>query len=143
MFLYPDGTLFIQLINFVIFFAILRVVFLRPVAAAIRKRREYINGLVADYDRYQAEAQVLRDEAESVRATARRDAEQRIAAARAQASNEAADIASSYAQRAQAIVEEASQRVAAELASAREGEARIVEGLSEMMLERVFAESAR
>jgi len=142
VFLYPDGTLFIQLINFAIFFAILRVVFLRPVAAAIRKRREYIIGLVADYDRYQAEAKVLRDEAESVRAAARRDAEQRIAAARAQVSNESAEIASSYAQRAQGTVEEASRRVSAELAAAREGETRIVDALSEMMLERVFAENA-
>jgi len=38
-FLSVDGTLVVQLINFAIFFAVLNVVFLKPVAAAIRKRR--------------------------------------------------------------------------------------------------------
>ena len=65
MFLSLDGTLFVQLINFAIFFALLNVVFLRPVGRAIAKRRDYINGLVSDYDRYQDEAQNLREEAES------------------------------------------------------------------------------
>ncbi|MGC1380730.1 MAG: ATP synthase F0 subunit B, partial [Candidatus Baltobacteraceae bacterium] len=64
-FLSIDGTLVVQLVNFAIFFAILNVVFLRPVAAAIRKRREYINSLVTDYDRYQAEARSLREQAEA------------------------------------------------------------------------------
>ncbi len=51
MFLSLDGTLFVQLVNFAIFFALLNVVFLRPVGRAIAKRREYINSLVSDYER--------------------------------------------------------------------------------------------
>ncbi len=90
-FLSIDGTIVIQLINFAIFFVVLNVVFLRPVGAAIRKRREYINSLVSDYDRYQAEAKSLREEAEKARAAARREAEHAIAQARAQTSNETAE----------------------------------------------------
>src|SRR5579871_6787482 len=100
MFLSLDGTLFVQLLNFAIFFALLNVVFLRPVGRAIAKRRAYIDGLVSDYDRYQAEAHKLRSEAEAIRAEARRRAEQTVAAARAAASNEAAAISRRYAQQA-------------------------------------------
>jgi F0F1-type ATP synthase membrane subunit b/b' len=39
MFLSLDGTFWFQLVNFAIFFAILNVVFLRPVGEAIKKRR--------------------------------------------------------------------------------------------------------
>ena len=72
-------VLVVQLVNFAIFFALLNVVFLRPVGRAIMKRRQYIDGLVADYDRYQGEAQTLREEAEAIRADARRKAEATVA----------------------------------------------------------------
>lgn len=140
-FLTLDGTIVIQLVNFVIFFAILNVVFLRPVAAAIRRRREHINGVLADYERYQAEAKALRDQAERVRAAARRDAEQRLAVARAKTSNEAAERAAHYAREAQAIVEEADRKVAAELEAARAGGEPIVRSLAELMVERTTAEA--
>lgn len=65
-FLSVNGTLVVQLFNFAIFFAVLYVVFLRPVAAAIGRRRQYINSLVSDYDRYQAEAASLRAQAEEI-----------------------------------------------------------------------------
>src|ERR1700740_561305 len=106
MFLQLDGTFWIQLINFVIFFALLNVLFLRPVSRAIRARREYINGVVSDYDKYQAEANALREHAKSIRANARRDAEAALTKARADASNKAADISGQYATQAQTTVEE-------------------------------------
>jgi F-type H+-transporting ATPase subunit b len=139
-FLAVNGTIFIQLINFAIFLAILNVVFLRPVAAAIRRRREYINSVVADYDRYQSEAKALRDRAESVRAAARRDAELRVAAARAQASNETAEIAAKYAHDVKATIDLATRTVAGEVDAARAGEERAVEELAHMILERVASE---
>ena len=46
MFLSLDGTFWIQLINFAIFFAILNVVFMRPVGEAIKKRRAYIDSVI-------------------------------------------------------------------------------------------------
>jgi F-type H+-transporting ATPase subunit b len=142
-FLSVDGTLVVQLLNFAIFFAVLSVVFLRPVGSAIRRRREYINSLVSDYDKYQAEGASLRAQAENVRAAARREAEHRVGTARAAASNEAATLAANYAQQAQGIVE-ASQRTAAEeLDHARAGEPAAARGLADLMLERVIPEAAR
>ena len=143
MFLSLDGTFFVQLINFAIFFAVLNVVFLRPVAAAIRRRREYINSLVSDYDRYQAEARRLRAQAQSIRSDARREAENRVAAARAAASNEAAELSGRYAQQSQAIVEEAHRAAHAEFEAARVGEDEAVRGIAASMLDRVIPEMAR
>ncbi len=142
-FLCVNGTLVVQLINFAIFFAVLNVVFLRPVAGAIAKRRDYINGLVSDYDRYQAEAQSLRAEAEAIRVAARREAEHRVAAARAAASNEAAEISSRYAQRAQSVVEAAQKTARAELEAARAAEGDAVRRIAGLMVERVIPEAAQ
>lgn len=142
-FLSVNGTLIVQLINFAIFFAVLNVVFLRPVAAAIRRRREYINSLVSDYDRYQAEARSLRAQAKSIRSDARREAENRIAAARAAASNEAAELSGRYAQQAQTIVEEANRTAKEEFDSARSGEDDAARRIADFMLERVIPEAAR
>ena len=142
-FLSIDGTLVIQLINFAIFFAVLNVVFLRPVAAAIAKRRAYINSLASDYEKYQAQARDLRAQAESIRAAARREAEHRISTERAGASNEAAEMSSRYARDAQSIVEEAQRKALAELDSARAGESEASRRLAELMVERVIPEAAQ
>jgi F-type H+-transporting ATPase subunit b len=140
-FLSVDGTLVVQLVNFAIFFVVLNVVFLRPVAAAIGRRRQYINSLVSDYDRYQAEAASLRAQAESVRASARRDAESRVAALRATASNDAAQLATEYARRAQAIEAQAQQTARSEFDAARAGEPAAARGLADLMLTRVLPEA--
>jgi F0F1-type ATP synthase membrane subunit b/b' len=143
MFLRIDGTFWIQLVNFAIFFALLNVLFLRPVGQAIRRRREYINGVVSDYATYQAEAKTLRERAESVRSDARREAEQKIAKARADASNETAELASQYAAQVQATVEEAQRNANGELVHARSNEERIVNQLSEAMLERTLGAATK
>jgi F0F1-type ATP synthase membrane subunit b/b' len=138
MFLSLDGTFVVQLINFAIFFALLNVLFLRPVGQAIRKRREYIDGVVSDYAAYQASARALREQAERVRAEARREAEQKIASARADASNEAAELASGFASTVQSTVEEAHNNARSELAQARTNEERLVKELSEIMVDRAL-----
>jgi F0F1-type ATP synthase membrane subunit b/b' len=140
-FLSVNGTLVVQLFNFAIFFAVLYVVFLRPVAAAIGRRRQYINSLVSDYDRYQAEAASLRAQAEEIRAAARREAEHRVASVRAAASNEAAEISTGYSQKAQQTVERAQEDVRKELDEARAGESEAARGLADFMLERVIPEA--
>jgi F-type H+-transporting ATPase subunit b len=139
-FLSVNGTVVVQLINFLIFFAVLNVVFLRPVSAAIRRRRAYINSLVTDYDRYQGEARTLREQAERIRAAARRESEQTIAQARSLATNDAAEITVSHARQAHAIVEEATSAVNAELESARAVVESTARKLSELMLERIIPE---
>jgi F0F1-type ATP synthase membrane subunit b/b' len=140
--IWPPGTVIVQFLNFAIFFAVLNVVFLRPVASAIRRRRQYINSLVSDYDRYQAEAASLRAQAEGVRASARRDAESHVTAQRARASNEAAQLAADYAQRAQAIEEQADQKARSEFDAARADEPAAARGLADVILGRVLPEAS-
>jgi len=140
MFIFPDGTLWIQLVNFAIFFVVLNVVFLRPVSAAIRKRREYVNSLVSDYDKYQAAANDLRENAERIRTDARREAEHRLAKARGEASNKTAELSSEYAGRAIAMVESAQREVAGELEAARANEDALVRQLARVMVDRAIGE---
>jgi F-type H+-transporting ATPase subunit b len=143
MFLQPDGTFWVQLINFAIFFVVLNVVFLRPVSAAIRKRREYVNSVVSDYDKYQAEGNALRENAERVRAEARREAEHLLAKSRAEASNKTAELASQYAQRVTGIVEDAQKTVSGELQAARANEDALVAQLAGIMVDRTVGEVAK
>jgi F-type H+-transporting ATPase subunit b len=139
VFIIPDWhTLIIQLINFAIFFALLNVVFLRPVGKAIRKRREYIDGVVNDYAGYQSEAKTLREQSERVRADARRTAEAHLAKARNDASNESAKIAAEYSARAQSTIEEAHRKADSALTQARADEATLVDQLAANMVERAM-----
>jgi F0F1-type ATP synthase membrane subunit b/b' len=139
VFIIPDlNTLIVQLINFAIFFALLNVLFLRPVGAAIRKRREYIDGVVNDYANYQSEAKTLREQAERVRAEARRTAEAHLAKARGDASNEAAKIATDFSARTQSTLDEAHRKADAALTAARAGEDKLVDQLAASMVERAL-----
>ncbi len=140
MFLQPDGTFWVQLINFAIFFAILSVVFLRPVGRAIRERRAYINSVHTDYEKYQTEGSKLRADAEAVRAAARRDAGTTIAKSRADASNKVAEISARYTAQAQSMIEAADKQVDAELVAARAGEETLVRQLADLMIERTVTE---
>ena len=143
MFIFPDGTLWIQLINFAIFFVVLNLVFLRPVSAAIRKRREYVNSVVSDYDKYQGEANALRENAERIRAEARREAEHQLGKARAEASNKTAELSSEYAQKVTAMVEDAQRTVSGELQAARANEDALVRELAAVMVDRTVGEAAK
>ncbi len=142
MFLKIDGTFVVQLINFAIFFALLNVVFIRPVGKAIVERRRYINSVTNDYDRYQAEATSLRAQAESVRAAARRAAETHLAKARAAASDESAKLSTQYNERVAQTFQDADRAVAAEVAAARACGEPVVNELAGLMVERAFSEQA-
>jgi F-type H+-transporting ATPase subunit b len=137
-FLSLDGTFWVQLINFAIFFVILNVVFLKPVGRAISKRRAYIDGLTTDYERYVQQVRQLQDEADSQRAAARRDAEATLSSARAATSNETAEIAAGYAAQAHETIEAAHQTVTAEVEAARASQAPVIGALADLMLERVL-----
>jgi len=142
MFLSIDGTFWIQLVNFAIFFALLNAAFLRPVGAAIRKRREYIEGVKNDLQRYTAEVKALRDEAEAKRAAARREADEVLAKGRGAAEREAAAVAASFTDRSNAIASEARAIVEAELRSARGRAGELAKALADQLLERAVG-SAR
>jgi F-type H+-transporting ATPase subunit b len=136
MLLSLDGTLVVQLVNFVVFLVILNAIFLKPVGGAIAKRRAYINGVAADIEHFEVDIKALRAQAEEQRALARRDAEATIAEARATAQGEAESIVSDHQIQASALVAEAHATVALESTAARAEEDAIVASLARTMLER-------
>jgi F0F1-type ATP synthase membrane subunit b/b' len=138
MFLSLDGTFWFQLVNFAIFFAILNVVFLRPVGAAIKKRRAYIDGVQSDYERYQRQIDTLRSDADARRSAARRAAEETVAKARASAEKEAQTIVETENAQAHAIVEQARATVALEVQAAKAREPELSQGLAQQLLERAL-----
>ncbi|GAC1549173.1 MAG: hypothetical protein NVS3B16_22720 [Vulcanimicrobiaceae bacterium] len=138
MFLTPDGTFWVQLINFAIFFAILNVVFLRPVGEAIKKRRAHIEGVQSDHDRYARQVAGFRSEADSKRAAARREAEETVAKAKAAAETEAASVVGVQGELAQGVVDEARAKIAGEVATARLREDELSQNLARTLLERAI-----
>jgi len=137
-----DGTLVVQLLNFLIFLVVLNAIFLKPVGAAIAKRRAYIDGVTRDIKQFDADVKSLYNQAEERRAAARREADAVIAQARSQAQAQAEEIAGDYAAQAAQLVEEAHARVAREVAEARAHEDRIVESLADELLTRAIGVAA-
>src|ERR1700676_1579667 len=133
-----DGTLVVQLVNFIVFLAVLNVIFFKPVGAAIAKRRAYIDGLKHDIEQLQSDAKTLRGQAEERRTAARRAADEAMARARVEAGAKA-DAAISVAQtRAAELVAEAQAEVVREIEAARREEPRIVNALADELLGRAL-----
>jgi F-type H+-transporting ATPase subunit b len=133
-----DGTLVVQLINFVVFLAILNVIFMKPVGAAIARRRAYIDGLKHDFEQLQHDADELRGQAETRRLAARREADEALAKARVAAAQEADAIVAAAQGRAVAITAQAHAEVAKEVSAARAEEPRVVDVLAGEMVNRAL-----
>jgi F-type H+-transporting ATPase subunit b len=133
-----DGTLVVQLINFLVFLVILNAIFLKPVGAAIARRRAYIDSVARDIEQFEGDIRTLRTQAEERRSAARREGDAVIAQARAQAQTEAAGISADYAAQAAKLVQDAHATVAREIAAARENDAQIVESLADSLLTRAI-----
>ena len=138
MFLQLDGTFWFQLINFAIFYAIFRVIFLNPVGEALRKRRAYIEAVQNDYLSSTAQAKALRAEGEALRAAARREAEETVVRARASAEGEAQRIAADFGTQAGNIADDARATVESEVATARSLEPELAKTLAQSLLDRAM-----
>ncbi len=138
MFLSLDGTFWIQIINFFVFFAILNVVYIKPAAAALRKRREYIDSVQADYESAQREVRELRGQAEAKRADARREGDLAAVATRTEAQRKAGAIVGEGQSKAQSLVEAAQGQVRSELEGAKSRENELVNELATTMLARAI-----
>jgi F0F1-type ATP synthase membrane subunit b/b' len=142
-FLSLDGTFWVQLINFGIFFVILKFVFLDPVGRAIAQRRAYIDGVQHAYDQYRSEARELRTDADQKRAAARRTAEERFAQARSAANDEATKISADFGARATQIADDARATVEGEVAAARAREPELAKSLGQTLLDRALGALTR
>jgi F0F1-type ATP synthase membrane subunit b/b' len=143
MFLSFDGTFWVQMVNFAIFFVILNVVFTRPVQRAIANRRGYLDSLVRDYDEAQARAAELRAQADQIRADAHREADHLMSRERSEAGNEAAKIAADYTAHVGEIVERAHATVEAEVKAVTPRQDELARELAATIVGTVLSESAR
>src|ERR1700749_4368073 len=125
-----DGTLVVQLVNFVVFLFILNGIFLKPVGAAIAKRRAYINSVAEDIERFEGDLRTLRAQADEGRTTARREADVLFAEARSAAQEEGNAIVADHQVQAASMAAEAQAMVALEASTARSQESQIVESLA-------------
>jgi F-type H+-transporting ATPase subunit b len=137
-----DATLVVQLVNFIVFLVILNEIFMKPVGAAIARRRAYIDGLMHDMEQLQRDAKELRGQAEARRLAARREAEEAIARARVAAAQEADALVVSAQSRAGEVTKQAHAEVAKEIAAARSQEGRVVGLLANEMLSRALGDVA-
>jgi F-type H+-transporting ATPase subunit b len=130
MLLSLDGTIFVQLLNFLVFLVVLNAIFLKPVGAAIAKRRAYIDGVAQKVKQLESDIQNLHAQADERRTAARREADGVIAQARSAGQAEAATLT--------ADIEDAHAAVEREVTTAREREQQIVESLAETLLTRAI-----
>ena len=143
MFLRAAGPVFIQLINFAIFFAVLNVVFLRPVGDAIKKRRAHIDEVQSDLAKYRTIVSTARAEADSRRGAARRDADETIAKARAAAEQEAQLELEGRTSEAQAVIEQSRATVALEASAAKAREGELSAALAKTLLDRALGGASK
>ncbi len=142
MLLSLDGTLVVQLVNFIIFLVILNAIFLKPVGSAIAARRAYIDQVGADIAQFEYDLKALRVQADEKRAVARRQADATVAEARAEAQAEAAAIVADHLEQAAAIIAEGQATANLEIAQARTSSAAAIEALAHEMLERAVGPEA-
>ncbi len=142
MLLSLDGTLVVQLVNFIIFLIILNAIFLKPVGSAIAARRAYIDKVGADIAQFEYDLKSLRVQADEKRAAARRRADATVAEARARAQAEAASIIADHQAQAAAIVDEAHATATLEFTQARTSGAALIESLAREMLDRAVGVEA-
>ena len=137
-----DGTLIVQLVNFIVFLVILNEIFMKPVGAAIARRRGYIDGLMHDMEQLQRDAKELLGQADARRLAARREADEAIARARVAAAQEADALIAAAQTRAGEMTKQAHAEVAQEVAFARGQEGRVVAALANEMLNRALGDVA-
>jgi F-type H+-transporting ATPase subunit b len=142
MLLSLDGTLVVQLVNFIIFLVILNAIFLKPVGSAIAARREYIDSVGEDITAAEAELKSLRVQADDARSAARRAADATIGESRATAQAESASIIAEHQIQAADMIAEAQSAVHLEMAQARSTSGPVVEKLAREMLERAVGPEA-
>lgn len=136
MFLKLDGTFWIQIINFFIFYAILTVVYIKPAAEALRKRRAYIDSVQSEYEQARRALSELAAQADEKRAAGRREGDHRAAALRAEAMRQAEEIVGKAQAESVGIAEDAISKVEHELNEARSHRYRLVQELAQDMLSR-------
>ncbi|MBV8601077.1 MAG: ATP synthase F0 subunit B [Candidatus Eremiobacteraeota bacterium] len=143
MFLTLDGTFWIQILNFFIFYWILNVVYIRPAARALQVRRAYIDSVQAEYEEALRREHELLQRADERSLEAHREAGRHAAKILAEAQSEVDRIGAMAQEQAARLIADAHQTVEAELKSARAREDVLVKELADVMVARAMAPGER
>lgn len=143
MLLQPDGTLIVQILNFVAFWMLLNWLFIAPTRRAIEERQRVIAKLHADADAARASASALEGEAAGLLDDARRRTDEIMRDGAAKAAASAKEIERRAAEEAAATIALAQAKVATERADAAAKQDVFVGELARSMAHRALgAESA-
>jgi F0F1-type ATP synthase membrane subunit b/b' len=138
MLLQPDGTLLVQMLNFVAFWLLLNAVFIVPTRRAIEARQRLIAGQQQEGDSLRAQAQAIEAQAAVTIDDARRRTDEIMRTAAAQASGHAHEIERRAAEESAATVALAHANVAAERAAAVEKQGPFIAELAQAMSQRAL-----
>jgi F-type H+-transporting ATPase subunit b len=133
MLLSIDGTFLAQILNFVLFWVLLNVLFIAPTRRAIEKRQQQIaeqHRLAAEA---RAEASALQAEAAAILDEARRRTHEVVRDAAARATAEGTDLERRALEEAAATVASAHTKVAGERAEASAKQGRFIDELARSM----------
>jgi len=139
MLLSLDGTFVLQIINFVIFWALLNYLFIAPTRRAIEERQRFIQGRYAEAQELDEAAAKLRQQAEDILGQARRQTHEIMRAATSDAEAAARDVDARALEEANALIQLAQATVANERMKAIESQGPFVEELARTMVARATA----
>jgi F-type H+-transporting ATPase subunit b len=136
MLLSIDGTFLVQILNFVVFWVLLNIVFIAPTRRAIEERMRLIAATQREAREFQERAAALQAEADALIDAARRRTDEIMREAATRAAAESHDIERKASEEAAASVALAHAAVASERAHATEKQGPLVQELARAMVNR-------
>jgi F-type H+-transporting ATPase subunit b len=136
MLLTIDGTFLVQILNFVVFWVLLNIVFIAPTRRAIEERLRLIAATQREAREFQERAAALQAESNALVDAARRRTEEIMREAATRAAAESHEIERKASDEAAASVALAHAAVASERAHATEKQGPLVQELARAMVNR-------
>ena len=137
-----DGTLLVQILNFVVFWLLLNWLFIGPTRRAIEARQRYVADQYRDADAFAAQAKALHAQADGILNEARHATDAMMRDAASRASDETHKIERTAAEEAAATVALAQAKVASERAEAISKQGPFVDELARSMAARALGTDA-
>jgi F-type H+-transporting ATPase subunit b len=138
MLLSLDGTFLVQILNFVVFWMLLNVLFIAPTRRAIETRQRFIETQYREADEFSARARALQAQAEAIIDEARRKTEEAMRAAAAEGAEESRAIERKALEEVAATIALAHATVANERAEAVAKQGPFVEELAQSMVDQAL-----
>ncbi|MBV8082249.1 MAG: ATP synthase F0 subunit B [Candidatus Eremiobacteraeota bacterium] len=137
-----DGTLLVQILNFIVFWVLLNWLFIAPTRRAIEARQRFVADQYREADAFAAQAKQLHAQADGILNEARQETEATMRQASTRASEETHEIERTAAEEAAATVALAQAKVASERAEAVSKQGPFVAELAQTMASRALSADA-